>query len=117
MNQIQELGKAGEALAVEFLEQRGYCVIERNWRTNFGEIDIIATTATHLVFVEVKTRSGLGFGHPFEAITPAKIERMRKLAHAWCRQNASYGFKIRLDAIAILVSNGKGHVEHLKAVY
>lgn len=117
MNQIQELGKAGESTAAEYLEEHGYCIIDKNWRTSLGEIDIIATTATHLVFIEVKTRSGLGFGHPFEAITPAKVERMRKLAYAWCSQNANYGFKIRLDAIAVLVSNGKTHIEHLKSVY
>ena len=67
-----DLGRRGEALAAAYLEVRGYRIIDRNWRCAQGEIDLVATINERVVFVEVKTRSGLGYGHPLEAITCAE---------------------------------------------
>lgn len=113
-----ELGRRGEDLAARFLEDAGYRLIERNWRCRQGEIDIVARTADTLVFVEVKTRSGLAFGHPFEAITAAKLARLRRLAAAWCADHSPSAARIRLDAIAVIVPrSGQPVVEHLLGVY
>ncbi len=117
MSQKQILGKYGEDLAAQYLRDRGYEILARNWRCSLGEIDLIALDKSKIVFVEVKTRNGEGFGHPFEAITPLKVSRMRRLVAQWCAANNSSGARVRLDAIAVLVRNGKVAVEYLKQVF
>jgi putative endonuclease len=117
MNPKHILGRYGEDRAAKYLTDRGYEIIERNWRTARGEIDLIAREKDRIVFVEVKTRNGSGFGHPFEAITELKVARMRKLVAEWCRLREVAGVKVRLDAIAVLVSAGRVNIEHLKQVF
>lgn len=117
MNQNQNLGRYGENRATDFLSRLGYAIIERNWRGPAGEIDIVAQDGNCLVFAEVKTRSRLGFGHPFEAITEAKMRRMRVLAAQWCQSRSRGVVEVRLDAISVLVSRGKVTIEHLKQVF
>jgi putative endonuclease len=117
MNLRQDLGRYGEDRAAVYLSDRGYQIIERNWRTQAGEIDLVAQYKEWLVFVEVKTRNGAGFGHPFEAITPSKVARMRRLAADWCLAKQVSGLRVRLDAIAVLISGGQVHIEHLKEVF
>ena len=117
MSLRHNVGRYGEDRAANFLQDRGYVIIERNWRSRTGEIDLIAREKDRLVFVEVKTRNGSGFGHPFEAITPLKVSRMRKLVAEWCREHEVSGVKVRLDAIAVLVNQGKVAIEHLKQVF
>ena len=113
-----ELGRRGEDLAARFLEDAGYRVVERNWRCARGEIDIIARTGDTIVFVEVKTRSSLAFGHPFEAITATKLARLRVLAAAWCAEHRPRASRIRLDAIAVVAPRGaRPTVEHLLGVF
>ena len=70
------LGRAGEDRAARYLQSRGYTVIDRNWRVRDGEIDLVVTRPGELVVVEVKTRRGEGFGHPFEAIDARKQRRL-----------------------------------------
>ncbi|WP_394552364.1 YraN family protein [Agromyces sp. MMS24-JH15] len=112
-----ELGRRGEELAAGHLEARGMVVLERNWRCRHGEIDIVARDGRETVFVEVKTRSAEGYGHPFEAITARKLARMRRLALAWCEQSEGPAGRIRLDAVAILApAGGPAVVEHLVGV-
>jgi putative endonuclease len=79
-----DLGRRGEQRAVEHLTALGWQILDRNWRCPLGELDIIADDAGTTVVVEVKTRSGLGFGHPLDAVTPRKLARLRRLAGAWC---------------------------------
>ena len=85
----RQIGVRGEDLACAELERQGLQVLERNWRCRLGEIDIVAAeagpTGLTLVFCEVKCRSGLGFGHPLEAITYAKMRTLRQLAAVWMR--------------------------------
>jgi putative endonuclease len=111
------LGKRGEELAAGYLAEHGYRILERNWRCRDGEIDVIAQLADQIVFVEVKTRSSVAYGHPLEAITPAKLARLRRLAAAWCAQADAHPARIRLDAIAILDADGAGpSIEHLAGI-
>jgi putative endonuclease len=111
------LGRSGEQLAVRFLEAGGYRIIGRNWRGSRGELDIIAEHDGATVFVEVKTRSGLAFGHPFEAITPRKLRALRRLAGEWCAQAETVGARIRLDVIGVIGGlDGPARIEHLRGV-
>ena len=113
----QLLGRYGEDRACDYLLGLGYQILERNWRCRIGEIDIIAQDRDRFVFVEVKTRSADGFGHPFEAITPQKVARLRQLIAAWCENRQTSGIKVRLDAVSVLLRGGRVHIEHLKQVF
>ncbi|WP_027479028.1 YraN family protein [Gryllotalpicola ginsengisoli] len=111
------LGAAGETVAARYLESLGYDIVDRNWRGTRGELDIVARHGGTTVFVEVKTRSGLGFGHPFEAITPRKLARLRRLAAEWCRATDAAAGAIRVDVVAVIGGlDGPARIEHLRGV-
>ncbi len=93
-------GKAGEDAAAEALLRAGYTVMERNVRTPFGEIDLLARQGGCLCFVEVKARSGKGFGHPAEAVTPVKQAHLRKSA-AFLLQRERWDEACRFDVVAV----------------
>jgi len=113
----QQLGQLGEMIAARYLELRGYRVIERNWRNAQGEIDLIVAHGDAVIAVEVKTRSGRLFGHPFESITIKKIRRLRGLLAAWCSEHNTKASHIRLDAIAIVREPGRRTaIEHIKGI-
>lgn len=111
------LGQRGEALAAGYLEESGLTVIDRNWRCPDGEVDIVALDGDVLVVVEVKTRTSLDYGHPFEAITEAKLQRLQRLSGAWSRHHRLTFRQRRIDAVSVLDDGaGRVDVEHLKAV-
>lgn len=113
-----DLGKRGESLAADHLVATGYRVLERNWRCSQGEIDIVAFKDNEVVFVEVKTRSSVAYGHPLEAITVAKLARLRRLAGAWCQAHPDVRSAVRIDAIAIIApTRGLIEIEHLERVF
>jgi putative endonuclease len=85
------VGRFGEQLAVQHLEAAGMQVLARNWRCREGELDVVARDGPTLVFVEVKTRSRLGFGAPAEAVDRAKSARIRQLALRWLTGAPSLG--------------------------
>jgi putative endonuclease len=103
----QRTGARGEDRAANWYAQRGYQVVERNWRCRDGEIDLIATVGTTLVICEVKARSSLAYGHPAEAVTPAKQRRLRQLAVRWLAEHdlAPRPQEIRFDVAAVLPSS------------
>lgn len=116
------LGRAGEDEAVRFLDSLGYAICERNWRGSCGEVDVIAlagggydnknVNSREFVFVEVKTRSSLIFGDPFEAITPEKYRRLFRLAREWISTHHPHA-PWRIDIILLLKSaNGFELVHH-----
>lgn len=112
------LGRRGEEIAARYLASRGLAIVERNWRCPQGEIDLIARDGGELVFVEVKTRSSVAFGHPLESITPVKLARLRRLAAAWCDAHPGGHDTIRIDAIAVIAPRaGAVEVEHLERVF
>ena len=117
----QALGARGEDLAVAELQRQGMDVLARNWRCRSGEIDIVAAEMvegrTTVVFCEVKTRSGLGFGHPLEAITWAKRRKLRSLAAEWLSAHEVHAATIRIDAIGVLLIRGQEpQLTHVKGV-
>lgn len=97
------LGAYGEAVAARHLvEQRGMEVLDRNWRCPAGEIDLVLRDGAVLVVCEVKTRSSLSCGTPHEAITAAKLARLRRLAVAWLRAHDLFVKDVRIDLVAVL---------------
>lgn len=118
MNTNLVFGNWGETVATQYLVRNSYTILERNWKHSSGEIDVIAHSAGWAVFVEVKSRSSLDFGHPFESINQQKLTRIYRLALEWCQQNSISTTRIRIDAIAIIGTIRDGFViEHLKGVY
>lgn len=112
------LGRRGEELAAAFLVDAGYTILDRNWRCNQGEIDVVAFDGVETAFVEVKTRTSTAFGHPLEAITTLKLSRLRRLAAAWCAAHPGDHDRIRIDAIAVIAPRfGDPQIEHLKRVF
>ena len=117
MAQKDELGRRGEQVAAEWLQERGYTLIDRNWRCSAGELDLVLRDGSTMVFAEVKTRSSLEFGHPFEAITSRKAARLRRLAAAWCREREPGAPSVRIDAVAVTDAwSGNPNVEHLTGI-
>lgn len=112
------LGRRGEAIAARHLEACGLTIVDRNWRCPQGEIDLVVRDGDELVFVEVKTRSSVAFGHPLESITAAKLARLRRLAAAWCEAHPGGHDRIRIDAVAVIAPPGlTAEVEHLERVF
>ena len=117
----KQIGVRGEDLACAELQRQGMQILERNWRCRIGEIDIVAAetspTGLTLVFCEVKCRSGLGFGHPLEAITYAKMRTLRQLAALWMREHHVKASAIRLDAVGVVLApNQSPSLTHVRAV-
>lgn len=111
-----DLGRAGEARAVRFLTDGGYLILDRNWRCPQGEIDIVAVRRGVLCVVEVKTRSSVSYGHPFEAVDARKLRRLWRLAHAWIAVHPEEvrGLRLRIDVIGIVGPDpDTGVLEHL----
>ncbi|MEQ8236022.1 MAG: YraN family protein [Syntrophomonadaceae bacterium] len=111
------LGKWGEDIAADYLRQRGYRIITRNFRTRAGEIDIVCRRGRLLVFVEVKTRNGTTYGSPEESITPAKQRQIRQLALAYLDNNRMPFEEVRFDVIGILLREGQPEINHLEAAF
>jgi len=97
----QRVGRSGEDLAVEHLQSLGYKIIARNFRTPQAEIDIIARHRGVLVFVEVKARRSLGFGHPKWAVTPAKQRKISMAALTYLKKQRAMNSRARFDVVTI----------------
>lgn len=111
------LGLQGEQVAARFLTEAGLTVLGRNWRCRDGEIDIVALDGRTLVICEVKTRSGVRFGTPVEAVTRPKARRLRRLAVAWVRAHGLVFDQIRIDVVGVLrAASGEFSVEHVRGV-
>ncbi|GAA3023222.1 YraN family protein [Microbacterium dextranolyticum] len=110
-------GRAGEDRATAYLRERGYAVLERNWRCAAGEIDIVATQGEDLVVVEVKTRRSVGFGHPFDAVDARKRDRLWRLGCAWAREHPDPARRrrLRIDVVGITGDDpATATIEHLE---
>lgn len=101
------LGKLAEDYAVKLLISNGYKVIDRNFRSKFGEIDIIATLRDVLIFVEVKARWSQKFGLPEEAVTRQKLWKIRRTGEYYCLLHPQLPKKLRIDVVALEIQNGQ----------
>ena len=112
-----ELGRWGETVAGDFLVANGYDVLDRGWRCRFGEIDIVAREGRTVAFVEVKTRTGDGFGGLEHAVTPQKIRRIRRLAGLWLAGQGGGWPDLRIDVVGVRVGRCRTpEVMHLRGV-
>ncbi|HST40992.1 MAG TPA: YraN family protein [Conexibacter sp.] len=114
------LGRRGEQLAVEHLERRGFVVLDRNYRTRYGELDVVACDADRIVFCEVKTRRA-GVTSPFEGLREAQRRRLRRMALTWLsdQPGRSYSPELRFDAVGVTVdaSGALVALEHLEGAF
>lgn len=107
------LGRQGEELAARHLEQRGYAILARNYRTPLGELDLIARDRRHLLFIEVKTRRSAAFGTPAEAVGAHKQRQILRAAQ-WYLVAARYPeLQPRFDVIAVIVGPGEPVITHI----
>lgn len=100
----RRLGERGEDRAAAWYRREGYEIVARNWRCRDGELDLIVSRGRTVVVCEVKTRSSLAYGHPAEAVTPAKQQRIRRLARRWLAEAdlPARPDRIRFDVAAVL---------------
>ncbi|GAA2574471.1 YraN family protein [Actinomadura fulvescens] len=119
------LGRRGEDAASVYLAKLGWTILDRNWRCRLGEIDIVAHDGRQHVVCEVKTRKNTALGTPFEAITPQKAIRLRRLAWRWAARHGVPGDGVRVDVLCLLAEPPRAApgdvvdgfaIEHLRGV-
>lgn len=111
----KKVGDWGEDLAAEELEKAGYKIIDRNFRTRFGEIDIIAEDGDTLIFVEVKAKSSIKYGTPAEMITKTKQHKLKLMSEYYISEK-NYKGPWRIDAVTILGDKFTHKIEILKNI-
>ena len=111
------LGAYGERVAAGHLRAQGMVELDRNWRCDEGEIDLVLRDRAALVVCEVKTRTNLDHGSPHEAITDAKLARLQRLATRWAEAHHVSPPEIRVDLVAVLQpGKGRALVEHVRGI-
>lgn len=115
-NDFKTLGNKGEELASDFLIEKGYKIIDRNFRAANGEIDIIAIDKKEIVFVEVKTRRNMLYGEAIDAITPIKKKHILNTAKFYLYKNNLRKVPIRFDIIEVYVYRENQNINHIKNV-
>ena len=116
MAQHNELGKKGEQIAVNFLVENNYEIVERNYRFDKAEVDIIAQKDDVLAIIEVKTRSTTDFGNPQDFVKPKQIQRLVKAVNEYVIEN-DLNVEVRFDIIAIVKNGNSFEIEHLKDAF
>jgi len=112
------VGRRGEDAAAAYLERIGYTIVERNWQTRAGEIDIVALDADTVVMCEVKTRRTVSKGTPEEAVTPTKQRRIARLAKAYLQYAGLDEVAVRFDVITLLVlAEDRALLRHHRAAF
>ena len=113
----QRIGEIGEAYAHEYFKDRGYVIMERNYRNRYGEIDIIARDARwNIIFIEVKARKNYRFGAPSEAVNREKQVHIKRVATSYLIKNRLINNPIRFDVIEILLGQ-KFELNHIKYAF
>jgi putative endonuclease len=111
------IGKRGEELAVRHLEDAGYRIIERNYRCLLGEIDVVARDGESLVFVEVKSRRGEGFGDPQEAVGPRKQKKISRIAQYYLKEKRLRDVRARFDVVAVRIMPGGSRIKVIQNAF
>lgn len=117
VNQRQKIGRTGESIAARYLRSKGYRILERNYRTRLGEVDIIARDRRTLVFVEVKARNSSRFGNPKNSITPHKQRKISMVALQYLKSTDQMKAKARFDVIAISSAKTSPQIELIKNAF
>ena len=116
MNKSHQLGRQGEALALEFLKHNDLSIIDSNWRWQKAEIDIIAKSQDILIFIEVKTRSSEKYGSPHEFVSEKKQTLMKEAAEAYLELH-DLALEIRFDIISIILTKNKRKIKHISDAF
>ena len=111
------IGREGEKYAADYLEEQGYVILDRNWMCGHKDLDIVAVKDGTLVFVEVKTRTGMEWGDPEDSVTDKKIRNIVHAADAYIRYRC-LDMDVRFDVISIIMDDaGDYRVEHIKQAF
>jgi putative endonuclease len=117
-------GNRGETLAAEYLQIKGYEILNRNYRSKWGEVDIIASINAQMherknekivVFVEVKTKTTDKYGEPWEMVNAWKVEQVKKMGEVWCREYGWEG-RVRMDVVGVYLNEEEPRIEHWESV-
>ena len=117
MDNRQQMGKIGEEIAVDFLKKSGYKIVERNFRCNLGEIDIIAFDKNTLAFIEVRTKKTSSFCTPQETVNFSKQKKLHKLSLYYLMKKQIKNTDCRFDVVAVDLSRGKNGIEIFKNAF
>lgn len=107
----KNLGKTGEGLALDYLKSHDFFILEKNFHSKFGEIDIIAEKNHCLYFIEVKTRSNLNHGAPYEAVNKRKIYHIKKAAQYYLLKNNHDDYKLKVGVFSILIAGERPEIK------
>jgi putative endonuclease len=120
MSSPNDVGDRGEDLAASFLQEAGYRVLERNYRFERNEVDLVCLDPEkggEVVFVEVKTRTGRGYGPPEASVTDEKQASLIEVSRAYLHERRLDGAPARFDVVAILLTDGDPHIEHYENAF
>ena len=117
LNSRQKFGEKSESIAVSYLKKKGYKIVEQNYRTKLGEIDIIAKEKGTIVFVEVKSRKSKNFGNPKWAVTPQKQRKISMVALQYLKTTRQSNVKARFDVVSIIFSYDNPVIEVIKNAF
>lgn len=117
LNRLQKFGKAGEDIAANYLRHQGYTIVERNYRSTFGEIDIIAKDGDVIVFVEVKSRASNRFGDPKWAVTPKKQRTISMVALHYLKCTKQSRVKARFDVLTVNSAGGDTRIQLIRNAF
>ena len=112
----RKFGIIGEKIAQDYLKNNGYEIIETNFYTKIGEIDIISRKDKCIIFLEIKTRNNLEYGTPAMAVNFNKKRHIKNSAKIYIHINKLYGWDVRFDVIEIIIKNGKCQINHIKNI-
>ena len=112
----RKFGIIGEKIVQGYLVNKGYKIIETNYYTKRGEIDIICQKDNYIIFVEVKTRTNLKFGTPAMAVNYTKRKHIKDVAKMYLYFNKLNGSEIRFDVVEVFISNGKCNINHIEGI-
>ncbi|MBR8537134.1 YraN family protein [Carboxylicivirga sediminis] len=116
MAQHNELGKTGEAIAADYLEEKGFDILERNWQYNHKELDLIGMHDDYLVVIEVKTRTSDGWENPKEAITNSKIRFIVEATEAYINETGIDN-EVRFDVVTLIPNGEEWDIEHIEEAF
>lgn len=117
LNSRQKFGEKSESIAVNYLKKQGYKIIEQNYRTKLGEIDIIAKEKGTITFIEVKSRKSKNFGNPKWAVTPKKQRKISMVALQYLKTTMQSNAKARFDVVSIISSPDNPSIEIVKNAF
>jgi len=117
LNIRQKFGEKSESIAVSYLKKQGYKILEQNYRTKLGEIDIIAKEKGTIAFIEVKARKSKNFGNPKWAVTPKKQRKISMVALQYLKTTMQSNVKARFDVVSIISSQDNPSIEIVKNAF